>query len=305
MIATLMLVCGALAADPTASFKAPERYYEGRSYTVELTVTAPEGGGSIPVWLLTPAGFDLDGKALGARDARASLELTSGAQVSMTIDLGPTILAAKNYEKRDFELTLAKAFKSGEPVAVARFAPAAKGTNFMEIPAEELAQYQVLMKTNQGEMRIELWPDVAPNTVRNFLDLSHTGFYDGLIFHRVIPGFMIQGGDPTGTGTGSGPRKLKAEFSDKKHVRGVLSMARLGHDVDSATSQFFVCHASAPNLDGQYTAFGKVLEGVEAVDRIVSAKRPPVGDKDRPIENQTMLEVIVVHKGAQAAKGKQ
>src|SRR5690606_34533529 len=108
---------------------------------------------------------------------------------------------------------------------------------------------------------------------------------------------------PTGTGTGSGPRQLKAEFSDKKHVRGVLSMARLGHDVDSATSQFFICHASAPNLDGQYTAFGKALEGVEAVDRMVSAKRDPRTDK--PVQNQTMLEVIVVHKGAPATKGKQ
>src|SRR5882672_1938433 len=120
--------------------------------------------------------------------------------------------------------------------------PAATGLDFMKIDAKELVNYHVVLNTNQGEMEFEMWPDVAPNHVRNFLDLAYTGFYDGVIFHRVIPGFMIQGGDPTTKdakrqaewGTGQGPRKLQSEFNKKKHLRGVLSMAR-GDDPNSAS----------------------------------------------------------------------
>ncbi len=128
-----------------------------------------------------------------------------------------------------------------------------------------------------GVMIAELYEDVAPLTVDNFLSLANKGFYDNLTFHRVIPGFMIQGGCPKGNGTGGPGYHIKGEFSangvknDLKHTRGVLSMARAAQP-DSAGSQFFIMHADAPHLDGQYAAFGKVIEGLEVVDRIASVR---------------------------------
>ena len=128
-----------------------------------------------------------------------------------------------------------------------------------------------------GVMKAELYPEIAPATVKNFVDLAAKGFYNGLIFHRVIPGFMIQGGDPEGTGMGGPGYTIKGEFSangfknDLKHTRGVLSMAR-AFDPNSAGSQFFIMHENSPHLDGQYAAFGKVIEGIEVVDKIASAK---------------------------------
>lgn len=296
MIATLLLVGAALAADPKVSFEAPDKFYEGRAYRVRISVEAPATGGSVPAWLLSASAFDLDGKALGAREGRANLDLPPGAELSLAIDLGPAIAAAKHYSGGDFRLSLAGALKAGEPVQVAHYTPADPKLDFMQVPVAELGGYQVLMTTTQGELRIELWPDVAPNHARNFLDLCHTGFYRGLIFHRVIPGFMVQGGDPTGTGAGGGPRKLEAEFSNRKHVRGVLSAARLGHDVNSATSQFFIMHAATPSLDGQYSAFGQVLEGIEAVDRIVAV--PRARGTEKPSVDQAILDVVVVKKSA-------
>ena len=118
-----------------------------------------------------------------------------------------------------------------------------------------------------GRVVIELRPDLAPNHVARIKELAREGFYDGLAFHRVIPGFMAQGGCPHGTGTGGSGRKLKAEFSDEKHVRGICSMARAA-DPDSADSQFFIMFASSPHLDGQYTVWGKVASGMEHVDAI-------------------------------------
>ena len=118
-----------------------------------------------------------------------------------------------------------------------------------------------------GRVVIQLRPDVAPRTVARVKELARQGFYDGTPFHRVIANFMAQGGDPSGTGTGGSGKRLKAEFSAVKHVRGTVSMAR-SSDVNSADSQFFICLASAPHLDGQYTAFGQVVEGMEFVDRI-------------------------------------
>ena len=141
----------------------------------------------------------------------------------------------------------------------------------------------------------ELYPETAPNTVANFVTLVEKGFYNGLIFHRVIPGFMIQGGDPTGTGMGGPGYSIRGEFRangvlyDIRHTRGVLSMARSLHP-DSAGSQFFVMHADAPHLDGQYAAFGKVLSGMEAVDRIAGT---PTGRQDRPVQEQRMRLVTV------------
>lgn len=119
-----------------------------------------------------------------------------------------------------------------------------------------------------GAVKIELRPDLAPNHVARITELTKDGFYDGIVFHRVIPGFMAQTGDPTGTGTGGSKKpNLKAEFSREPHVRGTCSMARSGHP-DSANSQFFICFADAPWLDGQYTVWGKVIEGMEHVDAI-------------------------------------
>lgn len=152
---------------------------------------------------------------------------------------------------------------------------------------------------NDDQVVIELYPDVAPNTVANFISLIEDGFYDGLIFHRVIPEFMIQGGDPEGTGTGGPGYGIKGEFSsngfenDLKHDRGVISMAR-AQDPDSAGSQFFIMVKASPQLDGDYAAFGKVLEGMDAVDAIVSTERD---DADKPLKEQKMKTVKVDTKG--------
>ena len=141
---------------------------------------------------------------------------------------------------------------------------------------------------NGSTFTAELYPDIAPNTVANFVTLVQSGFYDGLIFHRVIPGFMIQGGDPNGTGTGGPGYHIRGEFAANgvpnalKHARGVLSMAR-SMMKDSAGSQFFVMHTDAPHLDGQYAAFGKVTKGLDTVDAIASAR---TGAQDRPVTDQ-------------------
>lgn len=146
-----------------------------------------------------------------------------------------------------------------------------------------------------GVIKAELYPEIAPNTVRNFISLINKGFYDGLIFHRVIPDFMIQGGCPEGTGIGGPGYSIKGEFTrngfknDLKHTRGVLSMARTMFP-DSAGSQFFIMVEDAPHLDGQYAAFGKVIEGIEVADKIVAAKRDY---NDRPYDDQRMIKVTV------------
>ncbi|WP_163194864.1 peptidylprolyl isomerase [Clostridium thermarum] len=148
---------------------------------------------------------------------------------------------------------------------------------------------------NGGTLKAELYKDIAPNTVKNFVSLCNKGFYNGLIFHRVIPGFMIQGGDPDGNGTGGPGYSIKGEFTangfknDLKHTKGVLSMARAMHP-DSAGSQFFIMVASAPHLDGQYAAFGKVLEGIEVADAIVSV---PTDFRDKPYEDQVIESITV------------
>ncbi|WP_293977172.1 peptidylprolyl isomerase [uncultured Clostridium sp.] len=152
---------------------------------------------------------------------------------------------------------------------------------------------------NGGVIKAELYPEVAPNTVNNFIDLVNRGFYDGLIFHRVIPGFMIQGGCPEGTGMGGPGYSIKGEFTsngvknDLKHSRGVLSMARAMHP-DSAGSQFFIMVADAPHLDGQYASFGKVIEGMEVADGIVKSKRDVY---DRPYEDQVIKSMSVDTQG--------
>lgn len=125
----------------------------------------------------------------------------------------------------------------------------------------------VVIETEFGPVTIELLPEVAPNTVANFKVLVNNGFYDGLIFHRVIAGFMAQGGDPQGTGMGGPGYNVKAEFNNTKHVRGTVAMARSQHP-DSAGSQFYICYGPQPHLDGQYTVFGQVTEGMEVIDKV-------------------------------------
>ena len=148
---------------------------------------------------------------------------------------------------------------------------------------------------NGDVIKAELYPEVAPNTVNNFISLINKGFYDGVIFHRVIPGFMIQGGDPQGTGIGGPGYCIRGEFTSNrflnelKHTRGVLSMART-MDPNSAGSQFFIMHEDAPHLDGQYAAFGAVTEGIEVVDRIAGTR---TDRNDRPTEPQVMKKVTV------------
>lgn len=148
---------------------------------------------------------------------------------------------------------------------------------------------------NGDVIKAELYPETAPNTVNNFISLVKSGYYNGLTFHRVIKGFMIQGGCPNGTGTGGPGYQIKGEFSgngiknDLAHTRGVLSMARAMHP-DSAGSQFFIMHEDAPHLDGAYAAFGKVTEGMEAVDRIASVRTDM---RDKPLEDVVMETVTV------------
>ena len=148
-----------------------------------------------------------------------------------------------------------------------------------------------LIKTSHGEITIEFWPEVAPKTVENFKTLARKGFYDGTCFHRIVKGFMVQGGDPLTKnpaaegrwGTGDPGYKIKAEFNDKPHVRGVISMAR-SQDPDSAGSQFFICLADARFLDRQYTAFGKLRQGDDVLDKIgeTPTQRSGGGEKSRP-----------------------
>ena len=148
---------------------------------------------------------------------------------------------------------------------------------------------------NGDIMKAELYPDIAPNTVKNFVELVEKGFYDGLIFHRVIHGFMIQGGCPEGTGMGGPGYQIKGEFSqngfknDLKHEPGILSMARAMHP-DSAGSQFFIMHQTSPHLDGSYAAFGKIIEGMDIVNKIAET---PTDFRDRPLEDQVMKTVTV------------
>ena len=154
----------------------------------------------------------------------------------------------------------------------------------------------VIEMENGGKIELELYPDAAPVTVKNFEKLVSEGFYDGLTFHRVIPGFMIQGGDPLGNGMGGAKENIKGEFRANghnnpiKHTRGIISMAR-AFDPNSASSQFFIMHADAPHLDGQYAAFGKVVSGLDVVDEIANVR---TGWADKPSQPVVMEKVEII-----------
>lgn len=164
--------------------------------------------------------------------------------------------------------------------------------------AKTNANEVAVIKTSEGEMVLEFFPDVAPGHVANFKKLAKEGFYDGTAFHRVIPGFMIQGGDPNtkdekkkaSWGQGGPGYTIKAEFNNRKHVRGILSMARTP-DPNSAGSQFFICHADAPNLDNQYTVFGKLIKGYDVLDKIATTPTEP---PNRPIKRMNIESIKIV-----------
>ena len=191
-----------------------------------------------------------------------------------------------------------------------------KGSEMQEVlTPEQIAQWQEKLKTieavpveageigvietNLGTIKFKFFTDAAPNHCANFKKLANSGFYDGTTFHRVIPGFMIQGGDinsrndnPLDDGTGSPGYTINAEFSSiLKHKRGIVSMARKGNDINSAGSQFFIMVADYPSLDGQYSIFGEVIEGMDVADKIVSVQR---NERDRPLENVYMKKVQVI-----------
>ena len=153
-----------------------------------------------------------------------------------------------------------------------------------------------IIMENGKEMEAELYPDVAPRTVANFVELIKEKFFDGIIFHRVIRGFMIQGGDPTGTGMGGSKKTIPGEFlangfvNELKHERGVLSMART-NDPNSASSQFFIMHEDAPHLDGHYAAFGKITRGIEVLDEIASVR---TDFRDKPLEEQRIRTIELI-----------
>jgi len=190
----------------------------------------------------------------------------------------------------------------GQPVQVAAFERAPEALDFMTMPADQLASYGVLLVTNRGQMLLEFWPDLAPDHVRNFLDLSYTGFYGGTQFHRVSPSFMVQGGCPnTKTdnrstwGLGKGPRVLEAEFSDRPHERGILSMAR-GQSPNSASSQFFIMTAKNAALDNKYSVFGRMVSGDPTLEAIANAPGR-VNSRDgtvRPAQPQRIEEAVVL-----------
>lgn len=190
-------------------------------------------------------------------------------------------------------------------------AAAATDTSAAEAPAAKPDSYYVgkvvEFETDLGKIAIRFFPDVAPNHVRNFIDLSESGFYTGTKFHRIIPGFVIQGGDPNTKdkdpstwGTGGSGRNLKAEFNPIKHKRGILSMAR-AMDPDSASSQFFICVADANALDNQYTVFGEVVSGMDVVDKIVAG--PRTGPRNDQAVQPVEVKSVTVRDATDAEKG--
>jgi peptidylprolyl isomerase len=146
----------------------------------------------------------------------------------------------------------------------------------------------LILKTSKGEVTVAMRPDLAPGHVARIKELVRQGFYDGVVFHRVIPGFMAQTGDPTGTGTGGSGKKVKAEFSKEKHVRGTVSMAR-AQSPDSGDSQFFICFEDTPHLNGQYTVWGAVVDGMDNIDKIKTGE--PVADPDKIISARMAADI--------------
>lgn len=252
--------------DYKATFRAPSLLIEGEPYRVTVDILAVgDKPCDMPVWLLTPAAWLVNNKPLMRREAEGKIELQPGQTLSMTIDLAGLVSDRFDGEPDDFRVAFADSGMDAQEVISLELPE--RGINFEELPKEQLGNYHVVLQTTGGMIWLEMWDDVAPNHVRNFLDLASDGFYDGSEFYRVIPTFMVQGG--RAASGEAPPRKLDAEFSSRKHEAGVLSAARLGNDINSATSEFFIVHKKTSSLDGKYSAFGRVLDGMDAVDKIV------------------------------------
>ena len=189
LTALLALAAAPAQAQVEADLEAPTFYVKGEPFVVQVTYTANEEGATLAAWQFGPSMFDVDGKPLGERDDDASVPLGAGATVMIEMDLAGLLA-----ERKSFALGLAGA--ATEPLQVSAFQPAPEGLDFMQLPEDRLRGYGVLLQTSRGPMLLELRPDLAPNHVRNFLDLAYAGFYDGTQFHRVSPNFMVQGGCP-------------------------------------------------------------------------------------------------------------
>ncbi len=318
ILTNLILLAGASGSGPIpqdtkpkVEWTAPESFLGGGGLTVHVEIVAPKDGASLPAWMLESSAFTVNGKPLVDKRSAGTLTLLPNARLSLDLDVGPLIESCKGFDGKDFKFGYGLEFVASEEKGVRFRQPADKGLDFMKIPVADLSKYRVLLQTNRGNMEVEFWPDVAPNHVRNFLDLSYTGFYNGTLFHRVGAKFMIQGGDPntkgsdvTRWGQGQGPRMLGPEFNSKKHVRGVLSMAR-GSDPASGSSQFFIMNAENPGLDGKYSAFGLLVNGFETLEAIANAKGTVAPDSTvRPSEPQKILAAVVVKAPAPSPAGK-
>lgn len=271
----------------TVTADVPATLVVGQPMPVTLTYAAVGEATTLESFRVGAGAFTVNGEALTER-GEGTLDLPLGSELTFTFDLAPALARAGVAEGFSYSVM---GVEGSRDVAVMRAAP--EGLNFMDpesVATEELAGYRVLLSTNRGDMIVKFYPHLAPNHVRNFLDLAYTDFYDGVTFHRVIPGFMIQGGDPQGTGTGNGPRRLQAEFSNEPHVRGILSMART-NDPNSASSQFFIMHAAYPSLDNQYSVFGMLESGFDVLDAIVTTPR---NVQDKPNTPQVIQSATVL-----------
>ena len=290
------------AARPAIEWSVPGLWLTGAEFSATVRIEAPEAGLALPVWALGPAAFEVGGEPLGERSGDGVLQLQPGQVLDTTIALGAA-LDARSPEGA-FELACGLPDASAARTVISPVAVEA-GLDFMAMDAQALSQFEVVVMTNRGVLWFELWPDVAPGHVRNFLDLAASGFYDGTGFHRVIPGFMIQGGKAK-PGT-KAPRRVKAEFNARKHEAGVLSAARLGNDVNSADSQFFVMHRNYPSLNGRYSAYGKLKSGMDVVEKIVvtgdSRFSPQTERGFTPTTPQTIERAIVVRAAPPAGEG--
>ncbi len=293
---------GRVVGELRTSWTAPPVWVEGEPYSVRLELASDGAAFAVEAWRLGPAGFTVDGEPIGSR-AADRLVFPQATDLALTLDLRGT------FEPRT-DFRLGRDGDAAVDVLAFRRAPR---VDYLAVAAERLNGLSVLVETNRGVLLFDLRPDLAPGHVRNFLALVQEGFYDGILFHRVIPEFLAQAGDPRTKdpafepwewGRGSGPRAVEAEFSEQAHVRGTLSMAR-GADVHSATSQFFVCLVPAPALDGQYTVFGQLRVGFETLEDIANApvarERVEYGEgqvgwqaTERPAERRTIERALVV-----------
>ena len=294
LLLNAVLLFSAQAPAAEITWDAPPIYIVGQPYPARVTLKGADGL-KVELWKLAPAGFEVNGQPLGAREGDAIVPVTG----SLTAEHD---LASLLPQTGTFKLGFAGSDKTVDVLAAKA---ATRGQlQFLDMTPEDLANYKALLITNRGSIVVELWPDVAPNHVRNFLDLVDNGFFEGTLFHRVSPSFMIQGGDPwtrdkpqdrASWGRGNGPRRVPAEFSTRKHEPGVLSAAR-GPDVNSASSQFFIMLSTNTGLDGQYSAFGKVLSGMEVVKAIANAKGE-VSQRDgtiKPFDPQRIEHTFVL-----------